>query len=257
MKTFTKIMLILAGVFGTIGVICMVVAFAMGLTTTTLWDMVENGQFSFDLSDIEIPGGNEEWGESGSVIKISNSYENMDIKFAVGILEIYCDDVEEVQVTQSNIPNLKAEVKNGILCISDESKIGITVESNVERKLVIVLPKSTELKEVNIEIGASKAEIEDIKADEFDIKVGAGQADIYELQVKEIEIEVGAGQVTATLQGSEKEYNYHVECGIGMVEIGENAYSGLGSEHKEHCSGATKELEVKCGVGEVLINFME
>ena len=92
MKKFTKIMLILAGVFASIGVICMVVAFAMGLTTTHLWGMVKNGQFSFDMSDIQISGS----GNSTTEMKVYEVCDKMEIEFGAGVLEISYDDVEEI-----------------------------------------------------------------------------------------------------------------------------------------------------------------
>ena len=40
MKKFTTIMLVLAGIFATIGLTCIILAFGMGLTTHDLWKMV-------------------------------------------------------------------------------------------------------------------------------------------------------------------------------------------------------------------------
>lgn len=233
MKTFTKIMLILAGVFGTIGVICMVVAFAMGLTTTHLWDMVENGQFSFDSGDLEISGGN-----TTSEQTIHENCRNVEIDFDAGLLEIYYDDVEEIQVKCINIPNLETKVEKDTLEIGKKSGVHIHWHNNEERRLTIILPKDMEFERVELE-------------------VGAGQADVRGLITQKLELEVGAGQANVELIGMQKEYNYDIECGVGNVVIGGTSYAGLGTEQSVENEGATKQIRVECGVGEVQVNFTE
>ena len=238
MKTFTKTMLILAGVFGTIGVICMVVAFAMGLTTTTLWDMVENGQFSFDLSDIPLGGTVEQVVEQGMEQKIVEDCDSMEIEFDAGLLELYYDDVEEIQVKGTNIPNITAEVKKGTLIIGKKSGINITIYNNEERKLTVILPRDMQFESVELEIGA-------------------GQAVVTGLITQKLDVEVGAGEVQVELSGKQEDYNYRIACGVGNVVVGANSYVGLGAEQSVTNEGATNEIRVECGVGQVEINFME
>ena len=234
MKIFTKIMLILSSVFGTIGVICVVVAFAMGLTTTNLWNMVENGQFSFDLSDIPLGGG----GETTSETKINETCDNMEIEFDAGLLEVYYDDVEEIQVKGTNIPNITAEVKKGTLIIGKKSGINITIYNNEERKLTVILPRDMQFESVELEIGA-------------------GQAVVTGLITQKLDVEVGAGEVQVELSGKQEDYNYRIACGVGNVVVGANSYVGLGAEQSVTNEGATKEIRVECGVGQAEINFME
>lgn len=234
MKRFTKVMLILAGVLGLIGVICMVVAFAMGLTTTHLWDMVENGQFSFDASDLEISIG----GNMTTEQTIHETCENMEIDFDAGLLEIYYDDVEEIQVKCKNIPYLETKVKNGTLEIGKKSGINIQWQNTEERRLTIILPKGMQFERVELE-------------------VGAGQAEVSSLITQKLEVEVGAGQVNVELKGNQNDYNYNIECGVGNVVVGEMSYAGLGAEQSVKNEGATKEIHVECGVGQVRINFVE
>lgn len=234
MKTFTKIMLILSSVFGTIGVICVVVAFAMGLTTTNLWDMVENGQFSFDLSDIPLGGG----GETTSETKINETCDSMEIEFDAGLLEVYYDDVEEIQVKWVNIENLEVEAKKGTLTIGKKSGINVTISNNKERKLTVILPRNMQFESVELE-------------------VGAGQAVVTGLITQKLDVEVGAGQAEVELSGKQEDYNYRIECGVGNVVVGKNSYVGLGTEQRVTNEGATKEINIECGVGQAEINFME
>ena len=236
MKTFTKIMLILSGVFGTIGVICIVVAFAMGLTTTTLWDMVENGQFSFDLSDIPLGSSVVTGTEQGEYIY--ETCDSMEIEFDAGLLEVYYDDVEEIQVKWLNIENLEAEVKKGTLIIGKKSGINVTISNNEERKLTVILPRNMQFESVELE-------------------VGAGQAVVTGLITQKLDVEVGAGQAEVELSGKQEDYNYRIECGVGNVVVGKNSYVGLGAEQSVTNEGATKEINIECGIGQAEINFME
>jgi len=282
MKTFTKIMLIIAGVFASVGVICMVVAFAMGLTSEHLVDMVQDGRFSFDEGDLHISFGddtdidiesNSEMKDE-SIYTIKESCHSMDIEFGAGILDIYYDDVEYIQVKQTNIENLKVQVKNEKLYIREESDIHIDLDDIEDRSLTILIPKNMKFEEVELEIGASKADIKDIISKDISITVGAGQADVSKLTAKEFDLEVGAGQATAVqldveklnveagmgqvniaLNGVQEEYNYNVECGIGNVTVGSASYGGLGAEQSIKHEGAIKEINVECGIGEVKIKF--
>jgi len=282
MKTFTKIMLIIAGVFATVGVICMVVAFAMGLTSEHLVDMVQDGRFSFDEGDLHISFGddtdidiesNSEMKDE-SIYTIKESCHSMDIEFGAGVLDICYDDVEYIQVKQTNIENLKVQVKNEKLYIREESDIHIDLDDIEDRSLTILIPKDMKFEEVELEIGASKADIKDIISKDISITVGAGQADVSKLTAKEFDLEVGAGQATAVqldveklnveagmgqvniaLNGVQEEYNYNVECGIGNVTVGSASYGGLGAEQSIKHEGATKEINVECGIGEVKIKF--
>lgn len=285
MKIFTKVMLIIAAVFASVGVICMVVAFAMGLTTDHLTNIVQNGYVSFDAGDLhfsfgedqgdEILGTEVENGET-TVYEIKETCKSMDIDFGAGILDIYYDDVECIQVKENNITGLRVNVKNDILHIGMDEDIYIDIDDIDDRSLTIIIPTEMQFEEVDMEIGASQADIKDIKAESISIVVGVGQADISRITSKEFDLEVGTGQATAVqlsvdkldveaglgqvniaLNGVQEDYNYNVDCGIGSVVVGKSSYGGLGAEQNVRNEGATKEINVDCGIGEVVIIFKE
>lgn len=289
MKTFTKIMLILAGILASVGVICMVVAFAMGLTTEHLVDMIQDGRFSFDEGDLHISFDEDDFDidldkdivlesdtqtEDTEVYTIKESCSSMDIEFGAGVLELCYSDVETIQVKHINIPNLKVKVKNNTLVISEGGDVNVDLDDIEDRSLTILIPKDMKFEEVDLEIGASKADIRDILADDVSITVGAGQADVSQIVAKQFELEVGAGQATVVqlevdklnveagmgqvnvaLNGVQEDYNYTVECGIGNVTVGSASYGGLGAEQSVKHQEATKEINVECGIGEVKIKF--
>lgn len=289
MKKFTKVMLILAGVLTSIGVLCMVLAFAMGLTTDHFVKLIQDGHFSFDEGDLHISFGDDWKDDLGSEIlsteevngetvtyEIKETCHSMDIEFGAGILDIYYDDVECIQVKQKNIREFKVGVKNDTLVISEGTDVKIDIDDVEDRRLTIVIPNEMQFQEVELEIGASQADIKDIQSENLSITVGAGQADVSKIAAKQFDLEVGAGQATVVqlsvdrldveagvgrvdieLNGVQEDYNYKVECGIGNIQVGTSSYSGLGSEHEVKYDGVTKEIKVECGIGEVKIKFQE
>lgn len=281
MKKFTKIMLILAGILAAIGLICVAVAFSRGLTTKTLVQLVRDGHFSFDAEDFHFNIGSigqitntENNSDKISNYEVKETFQDLDIEFGAGVLEVRYEDVANVQVKENGIQNLKVDVKENTLVIRDSTNIHINVDNLNDRSLVILIPNGMKFQEVDMEIGASTAEITDILADEISITVGAGEADISSITAKQFDLEVGAGEATVTqltvdkldveaglgevnieLNGVQEEYNYSVECGIGTVVVGENSYSGLGAEQNVKYEGATKRIDVECGIGAVKVKF--
>lgn len=232
MKTFTKVVLILAGVLGSIGLACVIIAFAMGLSMTNIKDMIADGYFSFGSNDFEISLGDD----ASSEEQIEDVCEKMEIEFGVGQLEIYYDDVEEMQVKWVNIPDIKVEVNNGTLCIGEKDGVNVHFNTNTDRKLEIIIPRDTQFKQVELE-------------------VGAGQANVSGLITENFDVEVGVGQINVELSGAEDDYNYNIECGVGKVVVGNTSYAGLGTEKTIKNKGANQDIIVECGVGEVKIQF--
>lgn len=252
MKTFTRISLILASVLGVVGLSCIIAAFAMGLNFTNIKGMIADGFFTFDSSDFDFDFG-ETSGESSEKI-IAEDCEKMEIEFGAGQLDIYYDDVDEIQVKWVNLSNLKIEVKNGSLQIGEKG-VNLSIGVNEERKMEIILPRGTQFELVDLEVGAGQATIKGLNTEKFDLEVGAGQVDVLDLVIEKMDLEVGAGQINAKLSGAQEDYNYKVNCGIGRVEVGSNSYGGLGAEQSVKNDDATKEMDIDCGVGEVKIQF--
>lgn len=249
MKRFTKITLIIATVMAVIGVGCMVASFAMGLTVESFSNMVADGKFNFTFINEKILRTKE----SKSTIMIDEECQNLDVEFGAGVLEIYYDDVEQIQIEQKNVPDFKAHVEKKTLHIEGETKNS----SNSNSSIVIVLPRNMEFEKVDLEIGASKANINDVIAKDFAVEVGAGEAAILNLDVKDLDVATGVGKVTMQLVGKESDYNYNIECGIGSIKVGGNSYGGLGTEQRISNPGANRSMDVECGIGEIQIRFAE
>jgi len=292
-RKFTNIMLKIAGVVAVLGAVCMVLAFAMGLTTDHFMQMLRDGRFALAIKDGHIIKYTEEPINEGGANSIgivtgeSNIEESdewqffsnedcksLDVEFGAGVLDIHYDDVEDIQIYHENIKQFKAEVKNGVLKINTGHEVYIDDADN--RQLVIVLPTDMQFnevdldiaaalahidgilaKDVSITIGAGQANVSNITTDYMEMEVGAGAAIVSSLDAKEIEAKCGMGQIELEVTGTQNDYSCDVECGMGEVVVGNHSYGGVGTQHHGDKHEATKHIDVECGMGEVSVKFME
>lgn len=279
MKKFTRIALILAVVLFSIGLVSVIGSFAMGLTWDSLGDMVDKGKFSFDLDDIifdedytdDRPANiNSDKGqtdtqqsnmpsqekEDNGFAAVQEDFHSLDIEIGYGVLEIKYGDVEQVQIKQKDVDKYRCYVEEGTLHIEGNrnTKVGIT---NQGGKITVVIPKNMVFQEVDLEIGAGKADVADLKANQVDIELGAGEMNVTGIDTKDFNAQTGAGKLYAELVGKQTDYSYELECGIGQLKIGESSYSGLKTEQKIANQGAERFADIECGVGEIIIKFQE
>lgn len=252
MKKFTKTALVIAAIMGSIGLICLIACFAMGFTWKQFGNMVTSGKFNFGF-DINLDEINIEEGKDG-IAKVEEVCKDLDVELAAGTLEIYYDDVEEIEVQQEDVANFQCYMEDRTLHVKGGKNFGI---GNSDGKITIVIPKDMKFEEVDMEVGAGEATVSGLTANTLDIEVGAGQADFTSLDVQNLNAETGAGELNVELIGSESDYNYDVECGIGEIEIGGNSYGGFGSEQNITNPGAERFLDLECGVGEVQVAFQK
>lgn len=288
-KKFTKIMLKTSGIIAILGVVCMVIALAMGLTTDGFMKMLQDGRFAIKIKDgfhieytdedsngsIGYVGGEENDDASeGWTFYPSEEFHSIDLKFGAGVLDIHYDEVDQVEIYHENIKQFNAKVENGVLKINTGHEVYIDDADN--RQLVIVLPTDTQLDEVDLDVAAAKAYVHGLIAQDVSFKIGAGQADVVDISTEEMEIEVGAGaanvsnlstttlevkcgmgQVELELCGAQSDYNCDIECGMGDVVVGGYSYGGVGTQHHGDNHHAHKSIDVECGMGEVIVKFME
>lgn len=108
--------------------------------------------------------------------------------------------------------------------------------------------------ELDVEVGAGEVFLESFAAEEFELECGAGQAYVYGDASKDARIECGVGSVQFTALGNQQDYNYELSCGIGELNVGDESFSGLGSERKINNNGS-KSMEIECGIGSVTVIF--
>lgn len=286
MKLFTKIALGIAGFFASIALICGIIAFSMGLTTDKFMDMVNRGAFSIEFGDDNVISffgtGDVRWyddedayvgGENSKIIE--QDCRNLELEYGAGQLEIYYGDVSDVQVDSKNVHGLKITVggEEGEETLYIEGGLNVTDAS--DSKLVIILPKEMQFEHVDMELGASQADIDGLLAEEIDLSVGAGQANIANVNTRILDMEVGAGEAGVTnltvwnlnlevgvgeanvqVNGAENDFNYRIECGVGEVVVGNKSYGGLGAEQTIKNQESSYMIDIECGIGSVDVQFM-
>lgn len=252
MKKFIKISLILSGFFVITGVVSLICALGMGMTWNGLRDMARNGELAIQMDDLE--EYTKIMDNENYIQATEDSHSKLDIELEAGTLNLYYDDVDKIQVKHKGIRNFHSKIKGDTLYISSEENI---ISSRSKGVVNIIVPKGTVFKEVELNIGAGQADIDELCADKISVEVGAGQAKLSYLDTKKFEAETGAGQISANLVGSEEEYSYNAECGIGEIKIGNSSIGGLGGEKNVTNPGADRQLDIECGVGQIEISFQE
>lgn len=287
MKTFTNIALKIAGILASIGAVCLLIALPMGLTSEKFEEMFKNGKFSIEINgeDIDFFGNKKEVSYTmgveveESTIDIKEECTKLDVEFGAGKLEVYYDeDATNISIQQKNVVGYDVSTEDdGTLHIQGGLDVDdATLNGDNDATLTIIIPEGMSFDEINIEIGASQANIEDLVARKMSISVGAGQANFDNFNVKSLDLEVGAGEANVTnlivenldvevglgevnvdINGKESNYNFGVECGIGRVQIEDYIYEGVGAEHHNDHSGAKYYIDIECGIGEVVVTFMK
>ena len=159
---------------------------------------------------------------------------------------------------------------------SDTLKVRSTKKLSKTRKVHISYPEDVKLQELEIEMGAGtvylnrdieteKLSVEmgagefesknPVTAREADLEIGTGSMTFADLSARKTDGECGLGELDLTLTGTQEDYNYDLECGVGNLDVGSDSYSGLGREKSISNTGADRKLDLECGMGNVSVNF--
>lgn len=103
------------------------------------------------------------------------------------------------------------------------------------------------------EVDAGEIDFAKVSAEKIELNAGVGEIDVEYASADEVILDCGVGSLSVTLAGTEEDYSYGIDCGVGDVEIGHSSYSGLGTT--KNISGGSKKVEIDCGVGEVSVDF--
>ena len=159
---------------------------------------------------------------------------------------------------------------------SDTLKVRSTKKLSKTRKVHISYPEDVKLQELEIEMGAGtvylnrdieteKLSVEmgagefesknPVTAREADLEIGTGSMTFADLSARKTDGECGLGELDLTLTGTQEDYNYDLECGVGNLDVGSDSYSGLGREKTISNKGADRKLDLECGMGNVSVDF--
>ena len=213
--------------------------------------------------------GNES-ATDGTVYQLKYQPTKLDIELKYDELILEEGDSFCVRVYDDNGKNVTVKES------SDTLKVRSTKKLSKTRKVCISYPKDVKLQELEIEMGAGtvylnrdidteKLSVEmgagefdsknPVTAEEADLEIGTGSMTFADLSAKKISGECGLGELDLTMTGTQEDYNYDLECGVGNLDVGSDSYSGLGREKSISNTGADRKLDLECGMGNVSVNF--
>ena len=291
MKKFTKGMLIAAGIFAAAGIGLTAAGGVMGASMSELtgvnslkrilwmteWDDDHDDYDDIDDDDYVDHDGMEysaevgnESSTDGTVYQLKYQPTKLDIELKYDELILEEGDSFCVRVYDDNEKNVTVKES------SDTLKVRSTKKLSKTRKVYISYPKDVKLQELEIEMGAGtvylnryieteKLSVEmgagefdsknPVTAEEADLEIGTGSMTFADLSAKKISGECGLGELDLTMTGTQEDYNYDLECGVGNLDVGSDSYSGLGREKSISNTGADRKLNLECGMGNVSVDF--
>ena len=207
--------------------------------------------------------------EDGTVYQLKYQPAKLDIelKYDDLILEegdsfcvrVYDDSGKNVTVKESSdtlkVKSTKKLSKNRKVCISYPEDVKLQ-ELEIEMGAgTVYLNRDIETEKLSVEMGAGEFESKNpVTAREADLEIGTGST-FADLSARKTDGECGLGELDLTLTGTQEDYNYDLECGVGNLDVGSDSYSGLGREKTISNKGADRKLDLECGMGNVSVNF--
>ena len=175
-------------------------------------------------------------------------------------VRVYDDSGKNVTVKESSdtlkVRSTKKLSKNRKVCISYPEDVKLQ-ELEIEMGAgTVYLNRDIETEKLSVEMGAGEFESKNpVTAREADLEIGTGSMTFADLSARKTDGECGLGELDLTLTGTQEDYNYDLECGVGNLDVGSDSYSGLGREKSISNTGADRKLDLECGMGNVSVNF--
>lgn len=208
--------------------------------------------------------------EDGTVYQLKYQPTKLDIelKYDELILEegdsfcvrVYDDSGKNVTVKESSdtlkVRSTKKLSKNRKVCISYPEDVKLQ-ELEIEMGAgTVYLNRDIETEKLSVEMGAGEFESKNpVTAREADLEIGTGSMTFADLSARKTDGECGLGELDLTLTGTQEDYNYDLECGVGNLDVGSDSYSGLGREKTISNKGADRKLDLECGMGNISVDF--
>ena len=175
-------------------------------------------------------------------------------------VRVYDDSGKNVTVKESSdtlkVRSTKKLSKNRKVCISYPEDVKLQ-ELEIEMGAgTVYLNRDIETEKLSVEMGAGEFESKNpVTAMEADLEIGTGSMTFADLSARKTDGECGLGELDLTLTGTQEDYNYDLECGVGNLDVGSDSYSGLGREKTISNKGADRKLDLECGMGNVSVDF--
>lgn len=280
-------MLLIAAAAGVVGIGMCIGGVAMGATITGL-NLSKYGfseaikQTTKYVSYGDEKDWEEDWDEIAQLEPVETdgdkeifetaSTSDMKLSLSAGELRLQSYDGDKFRIEVAG--SKKDKVRIGT---DDDSLILETLGRTQDRKITLSYPKNLRFKETSIDVAAGTVTMcDEFRTDDLDVSVGAGEftnagkisvandttitvgtgnVELSELDICNLEADCGIGNVNLGILGKEKDYNYAISCSAGNIDVGDSSYSGLGHEKTINNPGASGEMNLDCGVGNISVAF--
>ena len=222
MKRFTKISLILSGGFLLLGIVLCLTAYTMGGRVGDLSVSYDSEKHSFVTGDqIKVTEGEEQHFQN---------IENLDLNMGVGELTVCYGSGKDFVLRSVGTGKFFCEQNGTTLKVNSKKAqyfFGINISSFGSSKdvaIVLEVPKGTDIRKLKAQVGVGTLTVNDLQVEELDGECGVGEFD-FSGEIKKFgNLKCGIGSMYLNLVGSEKDYDYSLECGIGNISLGDHDF---------------------------------
>ena len=105
-----------------------------------------------------------------------------------------------------------------------------------------------------LDVGLGNCQVNSINAQNAGLNVGVGYLAVQNFAAGQAKLEVGLGSMEISLTQPLEQYRYHVEVGLGSVQLGGQNYSGV-ADVDGGTDSSPYSLDISCGLGSIKISL--
>ena len=199
---------------------------------------------------------NQQIAVSNATVQTCSDIENIYLDLKAGNFEFRTGDSFAVDTMSAGEVKVKSYIANNTWTVEGSKTIG----NNENGVVSIIIPKGFHAKKAVMKLTAGNVLVSGLSADNTKVEVGmkCGMGDIVGScsMNGDVNVDCGMGNVTLTLTNSADNFNMSATAGMGCVDIGGTKIHGAGSKLDNNI-GASHNINVKCGMGNVKIGFNE
>lgn len=193
-----------------------------------VWFIKENNDHAFN-----------HWGLRNTIRNIVNWDYDMAPNITVTIPKDFVADEFELHVGAGEVVADKIQANTG--------KFGVDA-GRLAVDHIVITEKST------YTVGAGEMDINQMEAKNITVDCGVGAVTIEGTLTGDNDIKCGVGDVSLELTGSEKDYSYDVNAGLGEVSIDGDNFHDVSNRSIKN-DDAQNYLNLDCGIGKISVEF--
>lgn len=207
--------------------------------------VIQGASFSYRL--VDFPENQVSVELSGNTVRITEDSRITRFSFGARGVETR---IEVTIPSGVRLEECRITLGAGTLVIEDIDAAILTLETGAGS----VTASRVKAEKTRVETGAGQAVFKDVSFASLTASTGAGQVVLQGDITKDAEISTGAGAIELSLSGSEKDYRFETERGLGAVRIGSSSWAGPGSGIAGNPEAPVR-IKLNSGIGSVRVRF--